>query len=160
MLYHGSKIAGIKTLKPSPHNGVDGEAVVFATSDIRFAMAMIHGTGDELAVGYFVDQKTHKEEMYIDELVPNAFKLLESSGTIYTLEDTGFVPDPRLSHLELVSKSETPTLSEVQCENIFAELKKHEINFISYANVLTEMQKRGKNPKGSIVPYKTDRFIK
>lgn len=157
-LYHGSKTAGIESLKPFPHNGVDGESVVFATPDIRFALAMIHGTGDELAVGYFVDQETHKEEMYVDELVPNAFNLLEAPGILYTLEDTGFVPDARLSHLELISKSETPVVSETSYSNILAELKKHNINFVGYENVLAEMKKRGKDPMEATIPYKSDRF--
>ena len=152
-------MGGIKILKPFPHNGVDGESVVFATPDIRFALAMIHGTGNELAVGYFVDQETHKEEMYIDELVPDAFKLLEAPGIVYTLEDTGFMSDPRLSHLELISKKETPVITETAYPNILAELKKFEINFIQYEMVLEEMKKRGKNPKKARVLYKADRFI-
>ena len=41
-LYHGSTKADIKILKPFPHNAVSGEAVVFGTSDKRFALAMIH----------------------------------------------------------------------------------------------------------------------
>jgi len=97
--------------------------------------------------------------MYIDELVPNAFKLLEAPGTLYTLKDTGFVPDARLSHLELISRRETPILSETYCPNILTELKKHEINFISYENVLSEMQKRGKDPNKASIPYKPDRFV-
>lgn len=158
MLYHGSKTAGIKTLKPFPHNGVDGELVVFATPDIRFALAMIHGTGNELAVGYFVDQETHKEEMYIDELVPGAFDLLKAPGIIYTIEDHGFNSDSRLSHLELVSKTETPVISEKHIPDILAELKKHDIHFVSYKNVLDEMKRRGLNPENPDLPHKPDRF--
>ena len=70
------------------------------------------------------------EEMYIDELVPNAFKLLEAPGILYTLEDAGFVPDGRLSHLELISKSETPVISETHYSNILVELKKYDITFV------------------------------
>lgn len=158
MLYHGSKKSGIKTLKPFPHNGVDGESVVFATSDICFAMAMIHGTGDELAVGYFVDQETHKEEMYIDELTPNALQILSAPGILYTLDDKGFVPDTRLSHLELISKAEVPVTSEKYVYNILEELKKFDINFVPYDQVLDEMKKRGKDPKKATVQYKADRF--
>lgn len=158
MLYHGSKKSGIKTLKPFPHNGVDGESVVFATPDIRFAMAMIHGTGDELAVGYFVDQETHKEEMYIDELTPNALQILSAPGILYTLDDAGFVADPRLSHLELISKMEVPVVSEKYVDNILDELKKFNINFVQYDQVLGEMNKRGKDPKGAAIPYKANRF--
>lgn len=80
ILYHGSKVAGIKILKPFSHNAIGGEVAVFATTDKKFAMAMIHGTGNELAVGYFVDQQTHKERMYIDELRPGKLDLLNAPG--------------------------------------------------------------------------------
>ncbi len=124
-------------LKPFPHNGVDGEPVVFATPDILFALAMIHGTGNELAVGYFVDLETRKEEMYIDELMP----------------------DVRLIRSELISKSVTPVISETSYPSILAELKKYNINFVGYENVLIEMQKRGKDPKKATILYKSDRFV-
>ncbi len=158
MLYHGSKTAGIEVVKPFPHNGVDGESVVFATSDSRFALAMIHGTGNQLAVGYFTDRESRKEEMYIDELVPGAFMLLEEPGILYTLEDTGFVSDPRLGHRELISKCETPVISESPHSNILTELKKHDIRFVSYENVPIEMEKRGRDPKKAVISYKPDRF--
>lgn len=151
-------MTGIKSLSPSAHNAVDGESVVFATLDIRFALAMIHGTGNELAVGYVVDQKTGKEEMYIDELVPDAFKLLANPGILYTLTDSGFISDPRLSHLELVSTKETSVSSETHVNNILDELKNYDIRFVLYENVLEEMKKRKKDPKNASAPHKSDRF--
>ncbi len=158
MLYHGSKIAGIKTLKPFPHNAVDGESVVFATYDIRFALAMIHGNGDELAIGYFEDLKTKEKQMYIDELIPNAFQLLEKPGVIYTLDDTGFAHDNRLCQEELISKTETNIISEKYIDNIFTELQKFDINFVKYDKVLEEMNNRGKDPKYADILHKENRF--
>ena len=67
-LYHGSRVPDLKDLTPMPHGVVGERSVVFATPDIRFALAMIHGVGDEIRVGYFVDTKTQEEEMYIAEL--------------------------------------------------------------------------------------------
>lgn len=123
-LYHGTTRTGIKILKPFPHNVIDGESVVFATSDRRFALAMIHGTGNELAVGYFIDQETHKEEMYINELQEGALALLNASGVLYEIVGENFIADPRLSHVEFVSKVETPVMREMYVENILEELKK------------------------------------
>lgn len=130
MLYHGSKTTGIKLLKPFPRKEANEESVVFATSDIRFALAMIYGTDKELEVGYFTDKKSGKEEMYIREVIPNAFKLLEAPGAIYELEDSGFALDPHLSHREYISKYAAPIISEIFHPNIFSELKKYEIDFI------------------------------
>lgn len=157
-LYHGSKVANLKALKPFPHNGVNGSSVVFATPDVRFALAMIHGTGDELAVGYFVDQESHKEEMYIDELVPHAFNLLKSPGVLYEVSDSGFVTDPDLSHLELISKKETEVVSEKYIPDVLEELRKYEINFVVYEKVLDEMKNRNKDPKNAQIEYGEDRF--
>ncbi len=158
MLYHGSKIKGLKILTPFPHNGVNGESVVFASTDIRFALAMIHGTGDELAVGYFVNQETHHEHMYIDELVPHAFELLKAPGTLYELEDSGFIGDSQLSHVELISKKETKVISEKYIENIFDALKKFDISFVNYEEVLDAMKLRKKDPQGPQNKYKQNRF--
>ncbi len=158
-LYHGSTKADIKVLKPFPHNAVNGEAVVFATSDKRFAIAMIHGTGNELAVGYFVDQETHKEEMYIDELQEGKLSLLSAPGILYEVIGDDFISDPRLSHVEFISKTETPVIKEVYVENILEELKKDiSLTLVPYEKVLEAMKRRDKNPSKPTLEYKADRF--
>lgn len=158
ILYHGSQTPGIKILKPNPHNAVNKRSVVFATSDMRFALAMMYGTGDELAVGYFVNTKTHEEEMYIDELQPGKLKLLEAPGYLYEVSAEGFYQDPVLSHVELVNDGEVEILKEIKVENILAELKKHDISIVSYADVPAAMKERGKEPGKPDQPYGPDRF--
>lgn len=126
MLYHGSKTSNIKTLTPFPHTIVDNEEVVFATDDIRFAFAMIHGTSKEIDVGYINDQ------MYIKENIPNAFNIISQPGIIYTLEDSGFIHDNRLTRKELISKNETKVIDEKYYKNILEELKKFDIEFMVF----------------------------
>jgi len=130
MLYHGSKTSHITKLKPSSHSLINNESVVFATNDIRFALAMIHGTSKEVDVGHIVNQDTGEEKMYMKEMIPNAFDIILKPGILYTLEDSGFINDIRLSRSELISKKETNVLEEKYHENIFEELKKFDINFI------------------------------
>ncbi len=144
---------------PFPHNAIDGEFVVFATSDRRFALAMIHGTGNELAVGYFVDQETHKEEMYIDELQEGKLALLNAPGILYEVAGDNFISDPRLSHVEFVSKIENPVIKEIHVENILEELKKDaSLTLVPYEKVLEAMKKRGKNPAEPKIKYEANRF--
>jgi hypothetical protein len=132
MLYHGSKTPHIKTLKPFPHNIVNNEEVVFATNDIRFALAMIHGTSKEIDAGHEVNQNTGEDKMYIKELIPSAFNIISKPGIIYTLEDSGFINDPRLSRNELISTKDTKVLEEKYYENILTELKNLDIEFIYF----------------------------
>ena len=118
-----------------PHGVVSERSVVFATPDIRFALAMIHGAGDEIRVGYFVDTKTHEEEMYIAELQPDKLKILKSPGYIYEISANGFYYDPVLSHIELIKDTETGVVRMTRIENVFSELKKYSISFIPYGNI-------------------------
>lgn len=132
MLYHGSKISGIQTLKPSPHDLVRGDAVVFATFDIRFALAMIHAVDDVVGVGYVVDTRTGHEVMYLEERVPGGFKTLARPGVTYTVSSEGFVHDHRLSHAELVSSHEAPVRTETYVPNVLDALREYDIDFVAY----------------------------
>ena len=158
ILYHGSQIPDLKVLRPNPHNAVNKRAVVFATSDIRFALAMMYGTGDEVAVGYFVNTETHEEEMYIDELQPDKLKLLASPGYLYEVSAEGFYQDPALSHVELVKDTEVEIIRMTRVENILDELKKHKISIVKYEDVPNAMKRRGKEPGKPENPYAQDRF--
>ena len=146
ILYHGSQTPNLKVLKPNPHNAVNKRAVVFATPDIRFALAMMYGSGDALAVGYFINTETHEEEMYIDELQPDTLKLLEAPGYLYEVSAEGFYQDPALSHVELVKDTAVEIIRTTRIENILDELKKHNISIIEYEDVPTAMKQRGKDP--------------
>lgn len=157
-MYHGSQTPNLEVLKPNPHNAVNKRAVVFATSDIRFALAMMYGSGDELAVGYFVNTKTHEEEMYIDELQPDKLKLLEALGYLYEVSAEGFYQDPALSHIELIKNTEAEIINTTKIENILDELKKYKISIIKYEDVPAAMKQRGKEPSKPENPYAPDRF--
>lgn len=159
ILYHGSKTPDIAEFKTFAHNGVDGEEVVFATSDKRFALAMIHGTGNQLAVGYFVDIKTGKEEMYIDELEESALELLNAPGILYEVPADDFISDERLSHVEFIAKKPVKVISELFIPNLLEELKKdNSISMVPYNQVLDAMKLRGKHPGAPKIKYKEDRF--
>ena len=121
--YHGSRTAGIKTLEPHQHR-LFTHKVVFATLDSRFALAMIYGTADELAVGYVRSTKTNQLKMYIDELQPNRLQLLDGPGYLYTVSPRGFQPSRRLAHVEFVSQSEVEVLEELAVANVLEEMKK------------------------------------
>ena len=158
ILYHGSQASDLKAIKPNPHNAVSKRPVVFATSDICFALAMIYGTGDELAVSYFIDTNTHKEEMCIDELRPNASKLLEAPGYLYEVSEEGFYQDSALSHVELVKDTEAEVVKVSKIDNILDELRKHKVAIVKYEDVPKEMERRGKEIGKPKNPYAPDRF--
>lgn len=158
ILYHGSRTANLKVLKPNAHNAVGERSVVFATPDVRFALAMIYGTGDELAVGYFVDTETGNEEMYIHELQPGKLKLLDAPGHLYEVNAEGFYKDPALSRVEFVKNTATEVIRVKYVENVFDELKKYDISIVEYENVPEDMRRHGKDPENPEKRHGPDRF--
>lgn len=125
ILYHGSRIGGIQCLEPFPSTLVGGESVVFATTDRYFALAMIHGTGSEIGVGYSIDIRTDEREMCIQELQPGNFSLLHAPGFLYEVDGDCFVSDHRLCSVEFITCAVVPIIKEIYIENIFLELKKN-----------------------------------
>lgn len=158
VLYHGSQTPNLRFLKPKPHNAVNRRSVVFATSDIRFALAMISGTGDELAVGYFVHPKTHEEEMYVDELQPGKLKLLQEPGYLYEVSAEGFYQDSKLSHVEFVKDTKAKVLKMIKIKNTIQELKKYKVALVKYADVPEAMKRRQKDPRKPKQVYASNRF--
>jgi hypothetical protein len=130
-LYHGSKTPNLKALRPNPSKLLDGKPVVFAPPDIRFALSMIHGNGDDLDIGYFVNNETGEEEMYIRELKPRKIKLLELPGYLYEVENLDFYTDSRLSHVELISDFEVKVTKTSIIKNILLEIEKYPIRIIT-----------------------------
>lgn len=158
ILYHGSQTPNLKALKPKPHNAVNGRSVVFATSDIRFALAMTYGTGNELAVGYFINPKTREEEMYIDELQPGKLQLLNASGYLYEVGTEGFYQNPDLSHIEFVKDAEARVMKVTKIKNILEELMKYEISIVKYEDVPMTMKQRGRNLNKPKQVHASNRF--
>lgn len=157
-LYHASRIKGLKNLKPHPHNAVDGESVVFATTDPLFALAMTYGSGNVLAASYSYDKNTGKQQFYLDELKENSLKLLENPASLYIIEKKNFIQDKRLKDEEFISKKEVKIIREIKIKNVLKELKRLGAKIIVYDNVLVSMKERGKGPKKPIKRYKADRF--
>ena len=147
VLYHVSKISGLKVLKPFSHNAMDGEKAVFATNDIMFALSMAYGTGNDIAVGYHCNTKTKEKEFYIDELEKGKLKLLDNVASIYIVEETNFVNDDRLLKEEFISKKEVKVIKEIIVKSALKELEKLKANIIKYDDVLVSMKQRNKNPK-------------
>lgn len=134
-LYHASKKAGLKVLKQHAHNVVDGEKVVFATTDKVFALAMTYGSGDELASGYTTNKKTGKKEFYLSELEPDALKLLENPASLYVVDESTFSHDERLMKEELISRKEVKVVEEIRIENVREQLEDWGASIIAYDDV-------------------------
>lgn len=158
MLFHGSKIGDIKILEPKPHGAVNGESVVFATKDRRFALAMIHGTGDQLAFDYEINKETGNTKVYLDETEVGALKLLEQPGYLYTVSEQGFTNDLRLIPEELISRESVTVIDVEYFPNILDQLKREELTIVSYDQVPQSMESREKD--NDLSEYDENRFKK
>ncbi len=152
-VYHGSRVGNIQTFKPTPHKAVDGRGVVFATADKRYAIAMIYGTGDELAVSF-----SDNGEMYVDKLQEGKLALLNNAGFLYELDGSYFEESPEKLEGELVSYSEVPTLKEEKIENIRQSLVSLGVHLVPYDQVPQSMQERNKNPLAPEIKHEKGRF--
>lgn len=157
-LFHGSKTGNIKVLEPKPHGAVNGESVVFATKDKRFALAMIYGTGNQLAFDYEVNQETGDTKVYLDEIEKDALKLLEQPGYLYTVPEQTFVNDSRLIPEELVSKEPVAVINIEYVPNILQQLKREDLIIVPYEQVPTSMASRDRGKDFN--EYDEDRFKK
>lgn len=158
MLFHGSKIGDIKILEPKPHGAVDGESVVFATKDRIFALAMIYGTGEQLAFDYEINRKNGKTQVYLDEIEEGALKLLERPGYLYTIDSKHFIHDPRLISEELISRKPVQVIKVEYFPNILEELKKEDLTIVPYDQVPESMSSREKGD--NFIKYDENRFKK
>ena len=159
ILFHGSKIGGIKVFEPKPHFINKEKPIVFATHDRNYALAMIHGTGDELAVSYAINPETGKREMYIDELQEGALNILEQVGYIYEVNAEHFSQSPEGLEGEYVSYSPVPTLSETKVANIADALKHQEmVHMVKYEDVPKSMKERKKDIYKPEIKHATERF--
>lgn len=158
ILYHGSKISGIKLFEPKPHFISQDRGIVFATDDKNYALAMIYGTGDELAVSYVLNPETNKKEMYIDELHKGKLDLLKNEGYLYEVDRKHFEPSPEGLEGEYISYSPVSVLSEIKVGNLMVALKKSNVHLISYDNVLESMKSRGNSLNESVVDHQPNRF--
>ena len=141
ILYHGSKIAGINILEPRRHFLFPDKAVVFAATDMRFALAMIYGSDHDFEIGYLRKDK-EEPKMYIRELQPGKLQLLSQPGWLYCISGTGFTADPRLAHPERSSSSSAKVLQTTRIDNIYKQLREYDVNIMDYNQVATIRQNR------------------
>jgi len=159
-LYHASKRQGLSVLKPYPHNAVNGESVVFATSDPMFALAMTYGSGDTLASCYAINNKTHQKDFYVDELEKGALELFKNPSSLYIVDSLTFHNDTRLKKEEFISSEPVPVIEEKRIDNVFEELQKRGANLIKHEDVPDSLGVRGADPDNPFVEYSPDRFGK
>jgi len=157
-LYHASKVPDIKVLKPYPNNAVDGERVVFSIEDPLFAVAMTYGSGDQIAVGYYMNQDTDKKTMYIDEIEKGALELLDNECFLYKVESIGFKNDDRIMKEELINYQEVPVVDCAEIVSALSYLNKNNVEIVKWEDVPTAMSKRNKNPRSPKKTHKKDRF--
>lgn len=131
VLYHGSKVGNLSVLKPTYHS-LPQKEVVFASSDIRFALAMIYGSGEEIDVGYSTDLSTGKQSFYLQEQRPNAFQLLRAPGYVYEVGSIGFSSHPKLMPEEFLRESEVLVEHMMYVESVWETLQTFEISFFVF----------------------------
>ncbi|MEK6825956.1 MAG: hypothetical protein AABY00_04170 [Nanoarchaeota archaeon] len=159
MLYHASRVSGLKVLKPFSHPVVGNEKVVFATIDKLFALAMTYGSGDVLAACYAFNFLTGKREFYIDEIKKGSLQLLKKPASLYVVVDAvSFHNDSRLHSEELISTSEVKIFEEIRIANVFDYLLENGAQIIPYDKVLESMKKRGKDPGKPKQKHGPERF--
>ena len=103
---------------------------------------MIFGSGQELAVGYFLDRDSQQTTMYLDELLPNKLQLLKQTGYLYRLNATGFQKDKRLCDVEYISQKPTPVVAMEKIDNVLEKLQQAAVQIVTYENVPAEMKRR------------------
>jgi len=159
ILYHGSSFSGIKNFKPQPHVVANGKEIVFATDHRNYALAMIYGTGEELAVSY-VANGNNKKEMYVDELQPGKLELLKRPGCLYEVDAKYFEPSREGLESEYISYAIVPVLSEIKVIDVLGELRgSPEVHLITYEELPKSMAERGKISSKPMIKHSPSRFL-
>ena len=123
IVYHGSKVHGIKRLEPrkSTHG-----VYVYATPEKVLALNFSGRCGDDLTydIGHFDTDKDGPWELV--ENIPGAFeKMFSNSSSIYSLSDKTF-KDIHTGFREVVSEVAVDVLNEEYCENVYEGLLRAE----------------------------------
>ena len=123
IVYHGSKVHGIKRLEPrkSTHG-----VYVYATPEKVLALNFSGRCGDDLTfdIGHFGTDKDGPWELV--ENIPGAFeKMFSNSSSIYSLSDETF-KDIHTGFEEVVSEVGVDVVDEEYCENVYEGLLRAE----------------------------------
>lgn len=138
--YHGSsnKLEG-DYLEPRPSKVIEGEEAVFATNEKYVSLVFIPKWSDcDLTFGF------HNGKPMLMEVYAGAFDLLKNvSGYIYYVDPENFKKDKRLGMqgVEFISKKNEKILKKEVIEDVYAELKKSKINFITFGMKMKAIEK-------------------
>ena len=130
-LYHGSQKASLQILRPAA-SSLFKRKVVFASADLSFALAMIYGNDQELAIGYYQDLSNNSQVMYITELQPTKLQLLNQSGFVYIVDSGGFKTQAALAKSEYISFKPVTILKELYFDNILDYLRSSAVYISNY----------------------------
>ena len=138
ILYHGSTVQNLKILNPSNITtpGDTDKKRVFAIDDKMYALCFASKMIEGEPIGVFTD----KDEFYIKELIPNAFDLYKTKGSIYTVDSKFFKLMNTNGWREFYSYDQIKVLNEEKIKNVYSELinysKEKKLNMIFYKETL------------------------
>ena len=118
-LYHGSNKYIENEL--TPHKSFHYEPLVYATSDIRYALVR--------AGKFDVNKLTFKEDydgatFTLIELVPNAFEeVFNTDGYVYEVDDSLFIQTDELMPNEYISHDNCRIIETIRIRNVGEEIK-------------------------------------
>lgn len=124
VFYHGSpyKLNNGESLQIRPSAVIDNEKAVFATNRQSFAVVFA-ATWTDVDIEFGFDE--HEADIpYIKEQYPDAFRVFNVPGWIYTVEKGYFENDSRLGMqgYEFISRTNVPIISARYVKNIWLEI--------------------------------------
>lgn len=123
MLYHISKTAGMKTLKP--HASTHKKAYVYAVENM--VTGLLFGAPHD-DFDFIISEENGRP--VIMECYPNAFRMTFKGRTcsIYEISDEGFMRGMTSWSSELVSENEVPVTREIYVDDLYLRLLDEELN--------------------------------
>jgi hypothetical protein len=131
LLYHGSTVSGLKSLKPMPSAVLDGESAVFATPERWMAISHIGSWTDS-----DIEQGVINGEPYMLEKKEGAFDRAynsDSPGSLYSVSSEGFSSDSRLMREEKIRTSEVNVIDEEEIVDTLSEMESLGVKIIRAA---------------------------
>ena len=126
VLYHGSKIGGLKKLEP--REATFGDSLVYATPLREIAVIFTRKVGFMNIIAF---GKSRNENVYhLIELIPNALKYVyEHEGYIYSFKSDDFYgkekfPNANLNSFELACNKEVEIENVEKLDSVYEEIIK------------------------------------
>lgn len=151
MLYHVSKIANLKILKPqvSTHK----KAYVYAVENI--VTGLLFGVPHD-DFDFIIDEENGVP--VITECYPDAFALIfkDKTCSVYEVDDKGFMRGMTSWSPELVSENEVNVIREIKVKDIYSRLIDEEAR----GNLIVRRYENTADYKGIIAEHIVDRLIR